>query len=237
MKYEQLQIKSFALDIETIPNHDMIEYLPEPELKLGNLKDTVKIFEKKEEAKQKQIDTMALDPFFGRVACYSIVGEDFESEEMIVGFSDEDEELVVDTLLTEIRDIVSKGDRIVTWNGCSFDLPYIYKRACILGVEMPDRCPTISELTYRYSTHPHCDLMHLMNGYQGFGKLDTASKIILKNTGKIDFDVTKIADEIKNGNGDKVQEYCTRDTRITYQLFEKIQPYFFKNEKPLKGKK
>ena len=43
-----------TLDIETVPNADIIPFLPEPEVKLGNLKDPMKIAEKKAEAKPKK---------------------------------------------------------------------------------------------------------------------------------------------------------------------------------------
>ena len=41
----------YAFDIETMPDRAKINSLPEPEVKLGNLKDETKIAEKKAEAR------------------------------------------------------------------------------------------------------------------------------------------------------------------------------------------
>ena len=51
-----------AFDIETIRNEEMIQHLPMPDVKTGNLKDLNKINAKVQEAKEQQIERMALSP-------------------------------------------------------------------------------------------------------------------------------------------------------------------------------
>ncbi|MDD3176001.1 MAG: hypothetical protein PHU51_05990, partial [Candidatus Nanoarchaeia archaeon] len=59
-----------SFDIETIANSSMIERMPEPEVKTGNLKDPAKIAEKIAEAKAEQQSRMALSPLYGRVCAW-----------------------------------------------------------------------------------------------------------------------------------------------------------------------
>ena len=61
----------YALDVETIPNMDIVADMPEPEVKTGNLKDPEKIAEKVKQARKKAEDRMALSPLTGRVAAFS----------------------------------------------------------------------------------------------------------------------------------------------------------------------
>ena len=59
-----------AFDIETIRNGSLIDRLPEPEVRTGNLKDPAKIAEKLAEAKAEQVEKMALSPLYGRVCAF-----------------------------------------------------------------------------------------------------------------------------------------------------------------------
>ena len=51
-----------TFDIETIPNTSMLDRMPKPEVKAGNVKDPAKIAEKTAAARAEQIEKMALSP-------------------------------------------------------------------------------------------------------------------------------------------------------------------------------
>ena len=53
-------------DIETIPNVDVVDLIPEPKAH-GGLKDPVKIAADIEKKKAEAVDKMGLDPNFGRI--------------------------------------------------------------------------------------------------------------------------------------------------------------------------
>jgi len=216
-----------SLDIETIPNEDMIQYLPEPEVKTGNLKDEAKIQAKIEQAKEKQIADMALNPFFGRVASYSFVNSEGDTSSVIENpIDDKSESFIIECLLGLITGVIQSDNTIVTWNGNAFDLPFIYKRAMMLGVELPEDCPVLSQLTKRYTVHPHLDLALALNGWQNYLSLNSVAMPLLRE-GKIDFDVTLIKSMIENGEGDKVLQYNRHDAELTYRICEKASKYLF----------
>ena len=177
-----------VIDIETMPNEEMIERLPEPNVALGNLKDEAKIKAKVEAAKQKQIESMALSPMFGKIACIGV-----DTDVHIV----EDEKLLIEEVGKEV---LSKMQPICTWNGINFDIPFIYKRALILGVKIS---PPMSFWMKRYNTTPHCDLMQVWGSWRDHEKLDTVANVLL-GEGKVDFDVTQIKELIKTDEGNLI---------------------------------
>jgi len=223
-----------ALDIETIPNTTMIPLLPEPKIS-KTLKDPAKIEAAQASAKQEQIDKMALDALTARVACYSVVGlvnpmSDGEQEhvEIIPEISDAAETVIIQSIM---RMLGSEDVRIVTWNGIGFDLPMIYKRAMVLGIDPANfDAPPLTSWTKRYNTDRHFDLMQIWGGWSsaGFTKLDTVSRMVLGDNKTEDFDVTAIAGMLSTAEGrDKVSRYCLQDTRLTWELWKRFNGTLF----------
>jgi len=220
-----------ALDIETIPNLAAVALMPEPEVKLGNLKDPAKIAEKIAEAKRDLTDKAALDPLTARVACFACVGmvgdEMKEHMQVATAATDDAERDVVQSIM---RVLGYDECRIVTWNGIGFDLPMIYKRAMILGVD-PGAfgAPPLATWTKRYSMEHHYDLMQLWTGggSHEYAKLDTVARLVL-GASKVEFDATTIAALIETEEGRaQVAEYCLQDTRLTWALWQKFNGVLF----------
>jgi predicted PolB exonuclease-like 3'-5' exonuclease len=215
-----------ALDIETIPNADMISRLPEPEVALGNMVDPAKIAAKKEAAKSKQVADMALDPLYGRVCCVCMAGEK-EITIMPESATDENERSV----LQQVMEIIADPEtRLATWNGNGFDLPFLYRRAMILGVS-PSAigAPPLSLWTKKYNNDRHIDLMRVWAGdnSQSFAKLDSVASAIL-GVGKTEHDFAEFPALMQTPEGRaKIGAYCLNDTRLTFQLYQKAQGCLF----------
>ena len=223
-----------ALDIETIPNPDAVPFLPEPEVKTGNIKDPAKIAEKVREVKEAQVASMALDALTGRACCYAMVGGSAAGEEptryveVLGGVVNDDTERA---LIQSIMRVLGGEDcRLVTWNGIGFDLPFIYKRAMILGVDPANfGAPPLSAWTKKYSADRHFDLMQLWGGWKSgeYAKLDTVAAMVLRER-KIAVDVTTFPELLKTEEGGaKLAEYCMKDTELTWRLFERFNGFLF----------
>ena len=222
----------FALDIETIPNPDTFAFLPEPKAS-GTLKDPAKIAANIAEKKVAQVEKAALDPLTGRVACAAFVGAgdegEFEIVEIINAPTDAEETRVINRIMQALG---TDGVRIVTWNGAGFDLPFIYKRAMILGIHpAASNAPPLSAWTKRYVADRHYDLMKIWSnwasGADGYVALDTVAAMVLGER-KTPFDVTLIADLLATEEGrDKVANYCTQDTRLTWRLWQRMDGTLF----------
>lgn len=207
-----------AFDIETIPNTAMIARLPEPEVKAGNLKDPAKIAEKIEEAKKAQIEKMALSPLYGRICCWCIHDGDVSTGTCIKEETDEAETQIIEGAFQ-----ILSGQTVITYNGTSFDLPFLYRRAVILGIDPREfNMPTLAEMLKRYDNDKHIDLMQVWCGFGQFEKLDTLSALILDDH-KVEIDFHDFPDLIKTSEGrDKLIAYCEHDVELTYRLYTRI---------------
>ena len=214
-----------VIDIETYPNMDMVDKLPEPKID-SRLKDPAKIEKAKTEATQKQIDEMALNPLYGKIACIgSSLGTLNKGLEETTVWIDQSEDEIIKRFFGEIATFKNgNSPKIVTWNGLNFDIPFIYKRALLLGVK-----PTMSMSFWmkKYTTAPHCDLMQVWCNWYGYEKLDNVTQALL-NEGKEEFDVKEISDLMKTEEGKaKITRYCSNDVAITNKLFHKMANVLF----------
>lgn len=222
-----------AFDIETIPNPAAAAFLPEPTAP-RNIKDPAKIAAAIAEKKASQIADMALDPLTGRICAYALVGAgDAPGElsrfvEVLSGTpTDDDERTLVQSIM---RVLGSEDMRLATWNGIGFDLPYVYKRAMILGVDPAHfGAPPLSAWTKRYSTDRHFDLMQIWGnwGSHDYTKLDLVASMVLGER-KVEVDVTTFAELIKTQEGcDALAAYNLKDTELTWRLFERMSGFLF----------
>lgn len=201
--------KQLAFDIETIPDMDVVELLPEVEASKV-LKDPEKIKIDLENKKKEQIEKMALNPLFGKIACISIIGEN--EEHFLVG----DEKQIIEDFFKITADC-----QLISYNGINFDIPFIYKRA--IKNNIPDiNLYQMKQLTNKYDCFKHIDIMNEFCNYGQFEKLDTLAKIYL-NESKNDFDVKLIPQLIETEEGrQQLKEYCLQDTKLTWKLAKKF---------------
>ncbi len=215
--------RTFSIDIETVYNPDMIRLLPEPEVAVANLKKPELIEAKIADAKQKQIDSMALNPLYGKICCIG-----YYSEEDGKGcYISEDETEIINNVMESIFNAKERNStQIVTWNGCNFDIPFIFKRALLLGIK-----PTtfLGMWIKRYSNTPHTDLMQVWSNwsFQGYTKLDDMGRVLLSQN-KIDIDFKTFPELMKTQAGqDKIAEYCLMDCELTYNIYKKFNGILF----------
>ena len=209
-----------TFDIETIPNTSMIARLPKPDVKAGNLKDPAKIAEKEAAARAEQIEKMALSPLWGRV-CAWVGAEDAETvhAECLTAETDAEEARIVE----EAFRTLSKG-RIVTYNGKAFDLPFIYRRAVLLGIDPREfGMPTLADLTSKYSSeNRHIDIMVGWCGFGQFEKLDNIAAAMLEDH-KITIDFHDFPKMIETQKGRKtLLDYCKQDVLLTQRIYNRI---------------
>ncbi len=215
----------YAFDIETIPNSSLLDHLPKPDVKIGNLKDPEKIAAKIKAAEDEQKGQMALSPMWGRVFCYVL----HDGEESIRMICDEDEENEI-YLLEELFNKMY-GITICTWNGNSFDLPFVFKRAAILGIDLERfRVPPLPHWVKRYRTDgQHIDLMQVWANWdsQGRVKLDDAAAAF-GLAGKLEIEFSQFPELLKTKGGrDTILDYCEQDVVITHQIYSQIKGILF----------
>lgn len=217
-----------AFDIETIPNEAMIEHLPEPEVKLGNIKDPDKVALKIEEAKQKQIDSMALSPFYGRICSAAFYNkDDYQGYKTIDEISDAAELELLDYIFDRLKFTETTSPTIITWCGMSFDLPFVYTRAALLNYRLSPEAPGLQYWIKRYTHSPHCDIERILSnwGVKSF-RLDEVANAFLGES-KLNHNFSKFIELIKCGKGHEIGIYNLKDAELTYKLYDKLSAYLF----------
>lgn len=136
-------------------------------------------------------------------------------------------------MLKRFFEIINSGkfDIFVTYNGNDFDLPFIKKRAEVLGlpeakeIEIFNRGWRTKSI---FNGALHVDLYDVVsrhNPYLHFSSYslnDVAEKIIGQK--KKEFDILESKSQWDDGNIDKYIEYNKQDAKITYLLAERVMP-------------
>ncbi|MBO4714837.1 MAG: ribonuclease H-like domain-containing protein [Verrucomicrobia bacterium] len=127
-------------------------------------------------------------------------------------------------LLASFWEAAAKFDTVVTFNGRSFDVPFLYLRSAVLNVPISRK----DWLGYRYQESPHCDLLDQLTFYNVSGRTGAARTFNLdfyckvlgivspKAQGVTGHDVPRMMEE---GRYREIAEYCMRDVRATVELY------------------
>ncbi len=128
-------------------------------------------------------------------------------------------------LLAQFWEASKKFNRIVTFNGRGFDVPFLYLRSAVLNVPISRK----DWLGYRYQIEPHCDLAEQFTFYNVSGRDGAARKFNLdfyckafgiespKSHGVSGMDVN---DLMAQGRYHEIAEYCLRDVHATVALYK-----------------
>ena len=128
-------------------------------------------------------------------------------------------------ILTGFWDAARRYDRVVTFNGRGFDVPFLYLRSALLNVPIARK----DWLGYRYQTEPHCDLAEQLTFYGVSGRDGAARRFNLdfyckafgiespKSHGVTGRDMNTLLAE---GRHREIAEYCLRDVHATLRLYQ-----------------
>jgi len=127
-------------------------------------------------------------------------------------------------LLTEFWEVAVRYESIITFNGRTFDIPFIYLRSALLNVRISRK----DWLGYRFQTEPHCDLLEQLTFYGVSGRDGAARRFNLdfyckafgipspKSHGITGMDIGRLMAE---GRARDVAEYCLGDVLATVKLY------------------
>ena len=185
-------------------------------------------FAKTEEERTDAIQKLALTPLTGHIIAIGMLNPDshhgkvwfqsdredsFTSEDSMIEFVSASEKGILEGFWTAI----THYDQFITFNGRSFDCPYVMLRSAILGVK-----PTRNLLPYRYSHQEHCDLLEQLTFYNAFRKfnLDFYCKSFgiksPKSDGITGLDLGPLYEA---GRFREIAEYCIGDVKATADLY------------------
>jgi len=204
-----------AIDIETVAGDMSImeSIMPEFEGRTGT-KDPDKIAAQIAVKKAEWVSKAALDPNLGRIACICL-HNDKDSYSLTMDGNEP-------AMLLAFWTIMVDEPSIVTFNGKMFDMPYIIRRSWYCGVP-----PSITYDSAPYHSVTHFDLrLILSNGdKRAAGKLSQYAKL------KLGVDMDTKGSEVQAlwdaGKIDEIVKHCEEDARITWELFQSMQGFYF----------
>ena len=191
-----------------------------------------------QEAKREELTRMMnLWPFTAQVVCIAMINaetlrgqvifiaDDFESKTRDVTGVDFMPVMDEVELLNQFWAMARHYDKVVTFNGRQFDVPFLYLRSAQLDVPITRK----NWLGYRFATEPHCDLAEQLTFYNVSGRSGAARRFNLdfycrifgvdspKSDGVTGMDVNQLMEEERYG---EIAEYCLRDVFATVKLFD-----------------
>lgn len=232
------RIPFISLDIETIPRPDLPpECMPqfdEASVSLGNLKDPAKIRDKVEAARarfDRTLETkLSTDPDLLMVCC--VCGYDSTTDQFLELFARnlDEERTMLDAAWCWIMAGLQQDRLLITFNGRSFDVPALYRRAMLQDVRVPHG--VYQRIAGRTAIdRVHLDLMLALGTptpfssrpeIRGFDYYLNLFGIGGKPEG---WDGSKVYPAFREGWFEDIQIYCRSDVDALNALFRRVQPW------------
>lgn len=168
--------------------------------------------------------TMATNYFLGEIVTIGLYKNDGNGNEGSLGITGTEKEI----LEKFWENLLGFKGLFVSFNGLTFDVPFIIKRSLFHGV-MPTN-NNFMDLR-RFSRDPHFDAKAVFGDFDNYATGTLASiceflGISSPKNGEIKADGVEQA--YLDGKINLISEYCLRDVVATYQVYEKIKDYTYK---------
>lgn len=166
------------------------------------------------------IERMGLDPCTGRIVC---IGVHWIEVDRSRAYCQSDERELLSNFWSDLVQI--RPSRFVTFNGKSFDFPYINIRSAILGVMAPR---DLILDTRRFSTDRHFDVREALTNYDRYkkGTLEFFCEVFGIASPKDGIDGSRVGEYFREGRLDEIAAYCLGDCRATGELYLKLRHYY-----------
>jgi len=173
-----------------------------------------------DEDRQKVLDCLGLDPCTGRIICIGVHWIELDRSR---AYCQPDERELLANFWNDIGQI--RPQRYVTFNGKSFDFPYINIRSAIHGVPIPR---DIVLDTRRFSTDRHFDVREVVTNYERYrkGTLEFFCEIFGVPSPKNGINGKNVGEYFKAGKLDEIARYCIGDCKATGELYMKLKNYY-----------
>jgi len=173
-----------------------------------------------DEDRQRVLDNLGLDPCTGRIICIGVHWLELDRSR---AYCQSDERELLANFWSDLGQI--RPYRFVTFNGKSFDFPYINIRSAIMDVPIPR---DIQLDTRRFSTERHFDVREVLTSHDRYrkGTLEFFCDIFGVPSPKNGIDGSKVGDFFKAGRLDEIAHYCMADCKATGASYERLKNYY-----------
>lgn len=175
---------------------------------------------------QKKKEAFPLNPQTGKI----ILGSFLSTVDLEINFGEqrdnywyyqcmgETEKETLEKIWAILNKAYMENSLIVTFNGKSFDIPFLYIRTLLNEVNTGISY-RYDAMIYKYATHPHFDL--LTNFFNNGSLASWAYMLGISNT--IFSEGSDVPNWYAKGDYDKVTEKCYNDIKQTLEIYLKIK--------------
>ena len=127
-------------------------------------------------------------------------------------------------MLADFWVALSKFDRFVTFNGRTFDGPFLSVRSAVHGLS-----PSKNLLGYRYSVESHVDLLEILTFHGAVSRDQTPTlhsacvAFGIPSPKSAEMHGYAVGDAYREGRLGEIADYCRRDVEATAALFTRLE--------------
>lgn len=214
------------LDIETVPQHDGHENLPEDWKALWNLKASYLIRNKENETAQSIYSRAGIYAEFGKIICIScgvLQGNGEEKNLVIKSFSGDDEKVLLHQFCDMLNKWSAEGNKcLCAHNGKEFDFPYLCRRLIVNHIPIPEILKLSGKKPWDV---PHLDTLELwkFGDYKSYTSLNLLAYTLGIPTPKDDIDGSRVHEVYwKEKDLTRIVTYCQKDVITVAQVYLRI---------------
>lgn len=164
---------------------------------------------------------MATNPYFGQVITIGLHIDSARGQgtEALVGTEEE--------ILTRFWNMIKNHRGLfISYNGLSFDVPFIIKRSMYHGIK-PSNTDFLN--TRRYTKYPHFDCQEVISDWDRFRAptLRLACEHLgIPSPKEGEVEASQVYPAYLDGRIDEIAKYCERDVVATYELYKRLDGYY-----------
>ena len=208
----------FVIDIETVPQKENFEELPNH---LQELWEQKSLNQRKEQYTAAEFyERAGIWAEFGKVVCISIGIYHLAHQQIhlrVRSFTHSDEKVILKQFISLISK-QGKNLQLCAHNGKEFDFPYLCRRMLINGLSIPSILQITGKKPWEIN---HLDTMELwkFGDYKNYTSLNLLAAIFDLPTPKNDIDGSKVKYVYyQDKDLDRIAKYCQNDVITTAQL-------------------
>jgi uncharacterized protein YprB with RNaseH-like and TPR domain len=216
------------LDIETVPQFERFEDLPDESKKLWEEKSRY-IRERRQVSITESYDDAGIYAEFGKIVCVSVgYFPDERTDLRLKSFYGHDERDILKRFCEMLQEYHHKPFRLLcAHNGKEFDFPYLCRRMLVNGIRLPELLNIAGKKPWEI---PHLDTMELwkFGDYKHYTSLRLLASIFGIPSPKDDIEGSEVRGVYYTaGDLDRIERYCRKDVATVAML---IQAYRGKTE-------
>jgi len=233
-----------CIDCETIPSQslpeDLIPQFDPDSVKIGNVKDPIKIEEKINQARSEfeedldkkmstDKDLCQVTTFVGYIYTTSMVEKKVIDKKIFQWPPLDEEYEIIYGAWDFIKYAYNNKIPLVSFGGNGFDLPVLF--AAAIRLDIPISRSMYDNITYRYENKYHYDLMRSLTGeiHPVRGKSLEFYLNCFQLGHKTDgMDGSQVYPAWQAKEYAKISEYCEQDVLMAAKLFERVEPWIIK---------